>query len=120
MLLLGLLCRAADDRIEPGHDLERLRRASVFVHAALHVAVKFLSPRQAVLRGEDAFRGPRRQLAADLRRAGLEDDRMTLRRPRHIEGPAHREMLSLVVQYMQLGRMEIAAGDAVADKGVVV
>src|SRR5580692_12822111 len=45
---------------------------------------------------------------------------MALRRPRHIERAAHREMLSLVVQHMQLGGVEIAPGDAVADERVVV
>jgi len=48
------------------------------------VAIEFLGARQGVLRGEHAFRGPRRQLAADFRRAGLEDHRMTLRRPRDV------------------------------------
>src|ERR1700724_1848546 len=45
---------------------------------------------------------------------------MALRRPPHLEGAAHREMLSLVVQHMQLGGVGIAPGDAVADERVVV
>jgi len=37
---------------------------------------------------------------------------MALRRPRHIERAAHREMLSLVVQHMQLGGVERAVGQS--------
>ena len=43
-----------------------------------------------------------------------------LRRPRDVERPAHREMLSLVVQHMQLRRIEIAAGGAVADERIIL
>jgi hypothetical protein len=57
-------------------------------------------------------------IGAVICRAGLENNRMTLRRPRDIQRPAHREMFSFVVQHMQLRRVEIAAGGAIADNRV--
>jgi hypothetical protein len=43
------------------------------------VAVKFLRSAERMLRREDALGEAGRELAADLRRAGLEEHRVTLR-----------------------------------------
>ena len=94
--VLRLLARAADDRVEAGHDLQRFGRAAVPGHAAFEVAVEFLRPGEGVLRREHAFRELRRDLLAGLGRPGLEQHRMPLRRPRDIERPAHREELPFV------------------------
>lgn len=45
---------------------------------------------------------------------------MALRRPRDIQRAANREMLTLVVQVMELGRVEVPFRFAVADKRIVV
>src|ERR1700731_5130913 len=49
VLFFGLFGGAADDRVEPRHDFERLRRAPVFGHAFLEVAVEILRAGEAVL-----------------------------------------------------------------------
>ena len=46
------------------------------------------------------------ELAAGLRRAGLHDHRPALDRPGDVERAAHREILALVVEHMQLRRIE--------------
>src|ERR1700719_1745527 len=47
MLFFGLFGGAADDRVEPRHDFERLRRAAGFGHAFLEVAVEILRAGEA-------------------------------------------------------------------------
>ena len=69
--------------------------------------------------GEDHLGRFGRQLPPRLRGAGLDDDRPALHRPRDVERPAHREMLALVVEHMQLRRIEIEPALGVADEGVV-
>jgi hypothetical protein len=73
-----------------------------------------------VLRCEDPLGEARCHLAADLGRAGLEQHRVALRRPRDIQRAAYREMLALMVQVMQLARIEVPFRVAVPDKGIVV
>jgi hypothetical protein len=53
--LLGLLAGAANDCVEPWHDLERLGLAAVFRHAAFDVAVKILRFGQRMQRRKDAL-----------------------------------------------------------------
>ena len=52
--------------------------------------------------------------------ARLHDDRPSLRGPRHIERPAHREELAFVIERMQPLRIEKLPAGLVADEGVVV
>ncbi len=78
-------------------------------HAALDVGVEALALGEVALRGEHHLGGLGRELAAGLRGAGLHDDRPALDRPGDVERPAHREILALVVQHMQLVGVEIDA-----------
>lgn len=71
------------------------------------------------MRRENDFRRFGRQLPSGLRRAGLDDDRPALHRPRDVERPAHRKVLALVVEHMQPLRVEIEPAFGVADEGVV-
>ena len=67
MLFFGLFGGAADDRVEPGHDFERLGRPPVFGHAPLEIAVEFLRARKTVLWREHAFGEARCDFAANFR-----------------------------------------------------
>jgi hypothetical protein len=72
------------------------------------------------VRGENDLRHLRAEFLADIGRTGLHDHRMPLRRARHIERPAHGEMLALVIEHVQPRRVEIAAGVFVANERVLV
>ena len=67
VLFFRLFGGAADDRIEPRHDFERLRWAPVFGHASFEVAVEFLRAGKAVLWREHAFGEARCDFAANFR-----------------------------------------------------
>jgi hypothetical protein len=58
--------------------------------------------------------------AANFGRAGLEENRVALRRPRDIRRATNREMLALVVQVMELGRIEVTFRFTVSGKRVIV
>ena len=117
---LRLFAGPSDDRIETRHYFQRFWRAVVLSHALLQVAVELLRAGKSVLRCEHPLSEARCHLAANLGRAGLEEHRMALRRPRDIQRATNREMLALVVQVMELGRIEVTFRFAVSDKRIVV
>ena len=87
---------------------------------ALQIAVEFLRAGKGMLRCEHPLREARCDLAANFGRARLKEHRVALRRPGDIQGAANREMLTLVVQVMELGRVEVTFRFAVSDKRIVV
>src|ERR1700730_5176698 len=117
---LRLFAGPSDDRIETRHYFQRFWRAVVLSHALLQVAVELRRGGTRGRRCGHPLRDARCRLAATRGRAGLEEHRMALRRPRDIQRATNREMLALVVQVMELGRVEIAFRSAVSDKRIVV
>ena len=93
--------------------------AAELVHAALDVGIKLLSVGEAAAAGEHGLRGLRGKLPAVVGGAGLHDHRPALHRAGDVERPAHREIFSLVVEHVHLGRIEIEALFDIAHEGVV-
>ncbi|CUI61657.1 Uncharacterised protein [Achromobacter xylosoxidans] len=119
-LVLGFGLAAADHGEDAGHDLDVVGIAAVFNGAALDVAVEGAGLVEGLVRHEDDLGGARRQVAPGGRGASLHHHRAALRRTRHVQRPAHREMLATMAQRMQLGRVEILAAVLVAQEGVVL
>ncbi|CAB3958132.1 hypothetical protein LMG7053_05550 [Achromobacter ruhlandii] len=119
-LVLGLSLGAADHGKDAGHDLDVVGIAAVRHGAALDVAVERLGFVEGLVGHEDDLGGARRQVAAGGRGAGLHHHRPALRRARHVQRPAHGEMLAAVAQRMQLGGVEVLAAGLVAQEGVVL
>ena len=94
-------------------------RAPGLFRPALHIGIELLADGEARLRGEHRLRRLGRELAAGLGGAGLDDHRPALDRPRDVERAAHRQVLALVVEHVQLVGIEIDAVVDVADEGVV-
>src|SRR6266851_2172996 len=113
---LRLFAGPSDDCIETRHYFQRFGWAVVLSHALPQVAVEFLRAGKGVLWCEYPLGEARCHLAANLGRAGLEEHRVTLRRPRDIQRATNREMLTLVVQVMELGGVEVTLRFAVSDK----
>ncbi len=86
---------------------------------SLHVLVEGAAVLDRPAAAEDHFRRLGRQLPAGLRRAGLDDDRPALDRPGDVERAADRQMLALMVEHVQLGRVEEDAALLVAQPGIV-
>ena len=119
-LVLGLLLRAADIHGDAGHHLEIVGMPAVLLHPALHVGVERLGVLDRGLRGEHHVGDARGQLSRRLRRSGLDDDRIALRRPADAERALHREIFAGVIEDVDLGRIDIAARRLVARERVAV
>ena len=91
-----------------------------FAVARLQVGVEFFAVFEVLLDREQHLGGPRRKRAAGLRLAGLHDHRLALRRARHHQRPAHLEVLALVMEHVQLFRVEEQTRLLVQDEGVVL
>src|SRR5262249_14954482 len=102
-----------------GRDFQWVPRPSAFFRPAFHVG-KELPPRgEARLRSEHRFRRFSRKLAPGFRGACLDNDRPALDRPRDVKRATHRQILSLVVEHMQLVGIEIKALFDIADEGII-
>src|SRR3546814_16864018 len=88
-------------------------------HAALHIRIEGLAALDRLLLAEDHLVRFRRELPAGLGSAGLHDHRPALDRPRDVEWSTHREVRPLMIEHMQLVRIEIDAGLDVAHEGIV-
>ena len=93
--------------------------AAGLLHAAFHVGVKFATGGNVARRGEHRLRGFGRKLAAGIGSPGLNDDGPALDRACDVERPANRKVFALVIEHVQLVRVENEPGLDVADEGVV-
>ena len=118
-LVLCLLHAFAHQNQGSRKDFHEVWIASELLHPAFHVGVKSLARREIGLRREHGFRRLRRDLSSGFRGAGLHDHRPALDRSRNIERAAHRQILALVVQHVQLVRIEIRAAFDITDESVV-
>lgn len=96
-----------------------LGAAAVMHEAALDVRIERLRVVEPVLRGEDHFRAARRELAARVRRAGLHEHRMPLRRACDVQRAAHAEVRPVMIEHVQLAMIEMEAGRLVLDECIV-
>ena len=103
-LFAGLLDAVADHDKGAGQDLQVVAIAAELVHAALDVGIELLPVAEAAAAGEHGLRGLRGKLPAVIGRAGLDDHRPALHRAGDVERAAHREIFSLVIQHVHLGR----------------
>ena len=87
--------------------------------AALDVGIEGAAGLEILLHRERDLRGFAGKIAAVVGLAGLHDHRMALRRAMHGQRPAHRKMLAVVIEEMQLCRIEIDAAVLVGDDGAV-
>ena len=118
-LLARLLDAVADHDQGARKDLQMLGIAAGFFHAAFHVRVESLGVGDMRPGSEHDLRRLGRKLATGVGSAGLDDDGPALHRTSDIEGAAHREVFSLVVQHVQLVGVEIDAAVDVAHEGIV-
>ncbi len=118
-LLLGLLDTVADHDEGTGENFQVLGVAADLFHPALDVGIEFLAVGEGAAAGEHGLRGFRRKLLAVLGRAGLHDQRPALDRAGDVERAAHAEILSLVIEHVHLGGIEIQALFDIAHKSVV-
>src|SRR5580700_316822 len=109
----------ADHGHYAGHHLDRIGMPAVSRGAALDVGVEGAARFEILLHRERDLGGFAGKIAAVVGLAGLHDDGMALGRAMHGERPAHRKMLALVVEEMQLCRIEIDAAVLVGDDGAV-
>ena len=86
----------------------------------LQLAIERLRAFETLVRGENHVGGARRELLAGLRRAGLHDDRMALRRTRRVERALDRKVLALVIDHMALRLIDIDTGRLVLGKRAVL
>ena len=106
--MLGLRLRrgVADDDEHAGQHLQVIGVAAELGHAALDVGVVALAVGHGECAGEHDFGGFGGELAAGLRRAGLDDHRPALGGAGDVERAADGEILALVVQHVELRRVE--------------
>ncbi len=88
-------------------------------HPAFHVRIEPLGVGEIGPGGEHDLGRLGRKLAAGVGGTGLDDDGPALHGAGDIERAAHREVFPLVVQHMQLVRVEIDAAVDVAHEGIV-
>ena len=119
-LVLGLGLGPADDRHDPGQDCERLGRAAVFCHAPLQSGIGGLGALQFLHHRKDHIGGARRELEPRGRAAGLDDDRVALRRARDVDRPRDLEEPPLVVQRPDPRWVDVDARALVGDDRAVV
>ena len=81
----------AEHRDDAGQDLDPGRIAASRGGAGLEVGVEGLAVGQRLLGGEDRFGVPGREILAVVRRPGLHEHRMTLRRARQVQRAADTE-----------------------------
>ena len=93
-LLPGLGLGVAEREGHPGQHLQLVRCAAVAGQPGLHVGVEGLPGGQRRVPGEDRVGGARRELAALLGVAGLEDHRAALRAARHAEPAGDVELVA--------------------------
>jgi hypothetical protein len=120
VLGLGLLLGGRDHGADAGKDLHVVGLAALRHRAGLHLAQEGARVLQRGRMREHRVRVLARQADARVRRAGLEDHRLPLRRALDVQRPRHLEEAPLVVQRVQLVAREEAAALAVAHEGVVV
>src|SRR5271165_2784662 len=94
-------------------------RAAEPFHPTLDIGVEALRVGEIAAAREDHFGSFRRDLAAGVGGARLNDDRPALDRTSNVERAAHRKNLALVVEHMQTLGIEIDTIPDIADEGVV-
>ncbi len=109
----------ADDSGGGGQDLELLGIPAVGGRAPLHVLVKVNGTLERLVAAEHDVGPAGGEVASRRRRAGLHDDRVSLRRPGHAERPLYLEETALVVDRLDLLGTSEAAGLLVVDQRVV-
>ena len=106
----------ADHRRDAGQDLDagrgRGRRAAT---RGLEVAVEVLALGEGLLRGEDGLGVAGGEVLAVLRRAGLHEQRLALRRARDVQRPADPELRARVVDLVHPVGVGEDAGVGVED-----
>ncbi len=117
--LLRLARRAADHWEHTGHDQDFVGLAAEPDDLRLDVAIEGPCFGEVVLRREHDVGDARRQRLARPRRAGLDQDRMTLRRARNVQAAFDGEVFSMERRHMQAARPHEETRLLVADKGVV-
>ncbi|MNR17525.1 hypothetical protein D3C85_1341910 [compost metagenome] len=103
---LRLFFRSAYNRPDSRQNEYVLRRPSEPDSPLFHILIECLRFLKGLLPGEYGIRFFGGQILPVFRRAGLEDHRLPLLGAGNIQRSLHREELSLVVQRMQLLRIE--------------
>ena len=102
-IIVGQIIRVLDGPVAP---IACAARPAGTFRPALYVGIEVLSLLQRRAGGEYDFRRFRRKLASGIRSTGLDDDGPALDRTRDVERAADRQELALVVQDVQLFRIE--------------
>ncbi|KGV92847.1 hypothetical protein X892_2673 [Burkholderia pseudomallei MSHR3960] len=89
--------RRADDRIQPRQYSELIGIPSFRVHSRLEIRVEALRAFERMLRREHHVRMPRRQFEAGFGRAGLHEQRPSLRAARHVQRPGDVEVPAVMI-----------------------
>ena len=96
-----------------------LARAAERLHASFHVGVEGTRHRDRTACGENNFGGLGGELAACVGRACLHDDRPALNWTRDIQRTAHFQKLAMMIEYVELLRIEVLSRLDVANERVV-
>ena len=96
MFLAGFGFRFRHNGRHAGHDLDVVGLASIGRQASLEIVVKGLRFLECLGRREHHVGGAGGKVAADIRGAGLDHHRCTLRRTRQVERVANRKALAVM------------------------
>ena len=115
----GILVRVADDRGDAGQDEQLAGVATKALRPDLDVGIIGLACLFILGMGEDDLGPLRREVAAFVRRAGLENDRLALRRAFDVERAAHLEEFTLMIEPVQPVGVDELPARLVPDMGAV-
>ena len=119
-LVLRLRLRAPQHRQDAGHHQHGCRVAARLGPMLLHAAVERDRIGLELLLGVDQVGDAGPQILPGAGGAGLRDDGVALDGACHVQRALHLQQLAVVVQRVQLGRVEVAAPLLVADECVVL
>ena len=119
-LVLGFRLGGRRHGVDEVGDLDVVRIAAEARHLGLERSVIAPADFDARINHEDHFAPARAKYLAAAARAGLDDDRVTLRRARHRERPARAEIAAFVIEAVNFFGFGEQSGRLVLDDGVVL
>ena len=119
-LFAGLFEAPADDRHETRHYRDAGRIAAKLRDPRLEAGVEGLRFGNSLLGGEDDIGGAGGEVLSRAGGAGLNENRVPLRRARNIERSLDREIFAFVVENMHLFRIDVTTCLLVLDESIVV
>src|ERR1700730_361173 len=108
-----------DDHEATGEDLQMVARAAKLFRPAFHIGIELAACGEVRLRRENSLGRLGGKLASCIGGASLDDHRPALDWARDVERAADREIPALMVEHVQLVRIEINPIVDVANEGII-